>query len=189
MFQLGKTLISEDIIEKEFVCNLSACKGECCIAGDAGAPLDKEELSILEEIYPNVKPFLREEGIKSIEKQGTWVKSEWNELETPLIDGKECAYLIFDDKNTALCGIEKAYREGKINWKKPISCYLYPIRIKNFGEMSALNYDRWDICNDACVLGKELKVPIYKFLKTPLIEKFGENWYQELENVAEEYNK
>ncbi len=188
MFQLGKTLISEDIIEKEFVCNLSACKGECCIAGDAGAPLDKEETAILEEIYPNVKPFLREEGIKSIESQGTWVKSEWGELETPLIEGKECAYLIFDDNNMALCGIEKAFRAGKVDWKKPISCYLYPIRVKNFGEMSALNYDRWDICDDACSLGKELQVPIYKFLKTPLIEKFGENWYQELETVAEEYN-
>ncbi len=190
MFQLGKTLISEDIIEKEFVCNLSACKGECCISGDAGAPLEQKETSILEDIYEDVKPYLRQEGIDSIEKQGTWVKGDWgDDLETPLIDGKECAYLVFDDNNMALCGIEKAYRDGKVSWRKPVSCYLYPIRIKNFGEMSALNYDRWDICDDACTLGRELKVPIYKFLKDPLIERFGKHWYEELEIVAEEYSK
>ncbi len=186
MFQLKKTLISEDIIEKEFVCNLSACKGECCIAGDAGAPLDEEETLILDEIFDKVKPFLRDEGIRAIESQGTFIKNN-GDFETPLIDGKECAYLIFDQNNMALCGIEKAYREGKVNWRKPISCYLYPIRLKKFTGMTALNYDRWDICSDACALGKELQVPIYKFLKEPLIEKFGQEWYDELEEVVRNY--
>lgn len=184
MFQLGKTVVSEDIIEKDFVCNLSACKGACCIDGDAGAPLTKEEAEILEDIYPKVKPFLRKKGIEAIEAQGTSTKNEWDEIETPLINGADCAYVIFDNKKTALCGIEEAYNQGEIKWKKPISCHLYPIRVKDYTEFSAVNYERWDICDDACSLGKELQVPIYKFVKEALIRKFGEDWYTELEKVA-----
>lgn len=189
MFQLGKTIVSEDIIEKDFVCNLSACKGACCINGDAGAPLEKEETEILEAIYPKVKPFLRKEGIAVIEKEGTWVTSEWGELETPLINGADCAYVIFDEKNTALCAIEEAYNSGAIDWKKPVSCHLYPIRVKEYSEFAAVNYDKWEICDDACTLGKELQVPIYKFVKQALIRKFGEDWYEELEKVAEKHLK
>lgn len=188
MFQLGKTIVSEDIIEKEFVCNLSACKGQCCIDGEAGAPLEKDELQILEDIYPKVKPFLRPEGVKAIEEQGTWIKSDFDELETPLIDGADCAYVIFDDKGTALCAIEEAYNQDLIDWKKPISCHLYPIRVKEYSEFAAVNYHKWDICDDACSLGKELQVPVYKFLKQSLTRKFGENWYKELEKVAENCN-
>ncbi|WP_066223408.1 DUF3109 family protein [Formosa haliotis] len=187
MFQLGKTIVSEDIIEKDFLCNLSACKGACCIDGDAGAPLDKEEIKILEDIYPKVKPFLRQKGIDAIEAQGTYVTTDFGDLETPLIDGADCAYVIFDKKGTALCAIEEAYNQGEISWKKPVSCHLYPIRVKDFTEFSAVNYDRWDICDDACTLGKELQVPIYKFVKEALIRKFGEDWYMELEKVAESY--
>ncbi|MFK8060368.1 MAG: DUF3109 family protein [Polaribacter sp.] len=187
MFQLGKTIVSEDIIEKDFVCNLSACKGACCVDGEAGAPLDKEEIKILEEIYPKVKPFLRKEGIDVIEKQGTWVNSDWGELETPLIDNKDCAYVIFDEKNTALCGIEEAYNSGAISWKKPVSCHLYPIRVKDYSEFAAVNYHKWEICDDACTLGKELQVPVYKFVKQALVRKFGEDWYEELEKVAEKH--
>ena len=189
MFQLGKTIISEDILEKEFVCNLSACKGECCIAGDAGAPLLKEETKILEKIYSKIKPFLRSEGIASIEQQGTWVTSDFGELETPLVNDAECAYVIFDEKGTALCGIEEAYNQKIIDWKKPISCHLYPVRVQDYSEFSALNYHQWDICNSACSLGKELQVPIYIFLKEALIRRFGENWYQELTNIAEQKQK
>ncbi len=189
MFQLGKTIVSEDIIEKDFVCNLSACKGVCCVAGEAGAPLDKEETKILEEIYPKVKPFLRKEGIDAIEKQGTWVTSDFGELETPLIDGEACAYVTFDEKNTAMCGIEHAYNKGLVDWKKPISCHLYPVRVKDYSEFAAVNYHKWDICDDACTLGKELQVPVYKFLKEALIRKFGENWYLELEKTAEKHLK
>lgn len=189
MFQLGKTIVSEGIIEKDFVCNLSACKGICCVKGEAGAPLDKEETKILEDIYPKVKPFLRKEGIEAIEKHGTWITSDFDELETPLIDGADCAYVIFDEKKTALCGIEEAYNQGIIDWKKPISCHLYPVRVKEYSEFSAVNYHKWEICNDACTLGKELQVPVYKFVKQALIRKFGQNWYDELEKVADKHLK
>ncbi len=185
MFQLGKTIVSEDILEKEFVCNLSSCKGICCVEGEAGAPLDEDELETLMDIYPKIKPFLREEGIKAIEEQGLYIYYE-GEYETPLIEGKECAYAIFEN-GFALCAIEKAYREGVIDWKKPISCHLYPIRIMNYSEFSAVNYHKWPICDDACTLGKELKVPVYKFTKESLIRKFGEDWYSELEKIAETY--
>jgi len=187
MFQLGKTIVSEEIIEKDFVCNLASCKGACCVDGDAGAPLSEEETKILEKIYPKIKPYLRKKGIEAIEKQGSWLVGWDGGLETPLIGEKECAYVIFDGK-TALCAIEQAYNQGIIDWKKPISCHLYPIRIKDFSDFSAVNYDRWDICNDACALGKELSVPVYKFVREALIRRFGKQWYAELEKIAEEYN-
>lgn len=189
MFQLGKTIISEDIIEKDFLCNLSACKGACCIDGDAGAPLEKDETKILEEIYPKVKPFLRKEGIEAIENQGIFTTNGDGELETPLIDGADCVYVIFDEKNVALCAIEEAYNQGEIEFKKPISCHLYPVRVQNYSEFSAVNYHHWQICDDACILGKELQVPVYKFVKQALVRKFGEDWYTELEKIAENHTK
>lgn len=189
MFQLGKTIVSEDIIEKEFVCNLSACSGACCIAGDAGAPLEESELQIMKDVYKDVKPFLREEGIKAIEEQGVYTTNEFGEHETTLINNEDCAYVIFDEKNTALCAIEEAYNSGLITWKKPVSCHLYPVRIREYSEFSAVNYDKWEICDDACSLGKELQVPVYKFVKQALIRKFGEDWYSELEKVAETHQK
>ncbi len=189
MFQLGKTIISEEIIEKDFVCNLSACKGACCIDGEAGAPLDQSEIQKLEEVYPVVKPYLRKEGIAAIEKQGVYIKTDNGDLETPLINGADCAYVIFDKKGTAMCAIEEAYNQGEIDWKKPISCHLYPIRVQDYTEFSAVNYHKWDICDDACTLGKELQVPVYKFVKEALIRKFGENWYAELEKVAQNFKK
>ncbi|WP_228852708.1 DUF3109 family protein [Aegicerativicinus sediminis] len=184
MFQMGKTLVSEDILDKEFVCNLSACKGACCVDGDAGAPLEESETQILKDIFPMVRPYLRKEGIQSIEKQGPFVIGEDGDFETPLVNGGECAYVIFDAKGVALCAIEEAYNKGDIDWKKPVSCHLYPVRVKEYSEFSAVNYHRWPICNDACSLGKELKVPVYKFVKEALIRKFGENWYAGLEDVA-----
>ena len=184
MFQIGKTIVSEDIIEKDFLCNLSACKGACCVDGDAGAPLEAGEAIILENIYPIIKPYLRKESIDAIEAQGTHVVTEDGELETPLINGADCAYVIFDDKNTALCAIEEAYNQGEVDWKKPVSCHLYPVRIKEYSEFSAVNYDNWEICDAACELGKELQVPVYKFVKEALIRKFGADWYAELEQVA-----
>jgi len=189
MFQLGKTIVSEDIIEKDFVCNLSACKGACCIDGDAGAPLELAETKIMEDIYPKVKPFLRKEGIAAIEEQGVFITTENGEFETPLINGSDCAYVIFDKKGTALCAIEEAHNQGEINWKKPVSCHLYPVRVKDYTEFSAVNYHKWEICDDACTLGKELQVPVYKFVKQALIRKFGEDWYMQLEKVAETYKR
>lgn len=186
MFQVGNAIVSDEILENEFVCNLSACKGQCCVDGDAGAPLDKEETTILDQIYDKVKPYLRQEGIASIENQGKWIIGEDGDYETPLVNGSECAYVIFDGK-TALCAIEQAYNEGVVDYKKPISCHLYPIRIKEYSQFSAVNYHHWHICDDACSLGKELEVPVYKFLKGPLIRKFGEDWYEELEQVATQW--
>jgi len=184
MFQLGKAIVSEEIIENDFVCNLSACKGACCIAGDAGAPLDKNEVKILEDIFSQVKPLLRKEGIDAIEKHGKSIVTEFGDYETPLIDGEDCAYVIFDENKTAMCGIEEAYNQGAIDWKKPVSCHLYPIRTREYSEFTAVNYDRWEICDDACSLGKELQVPIYRFVKEALIRKFGRDWYEKLERIA-----
>lgn len=187
MFQIQDTLVSEEILDENFTCNLSACKGECCVAGEAGAPVEKEERTVLEQIYPKIKDGLRPEGRAAIEAQGTYITNGFGELETPLVDGKECAYVTFDAHGVALCGIEKAYREGKIDFKKPVSCELYPIRVQKLSKFKAVNYHQWDICSPACSLGKELKAPVYKFTKNALIRKFGEDWYAELEQVAKLY--
>ncbi|WP_072303595.1 DUF3109 family protein [Cellulophaga fucicola] len=189
MFQIGKTIVSEEIIENDFVCNLSACKGACCIDGDAGAPLEDKETEILVDIYQDVKPFLRAEGIAAIEEQGAFVKGEDGEWETPLVNGSECAYVVFSDNGTAKCGLEDAYNEGITSWKKPVSCHLYPVRTREYSEFTGVNYHKWEICDPACSLGEELKVPVYKFVKEALIRKFGEEWYSELEIVAQEHNK
>jgi Fe-S-cluster containining protein len=186
MFQLGKTIVSEEILKNQFVCNLSACKGACCVDGDAGAPLLDSEKAELERVFADVKPFLRPQGIQAIEEQGTWVIGTDGTLETPLIDNKDCAYVIFDGE-TALCGIEQAYNQGLIDWKKPVSCHLYPIRVKDFTEFAAVNYDEWEICDPACSLGQELQVPVYKFVKEALIRRFGTDWYMELEKVAQDF--
>jgi len=189
MFQLGKTIVSEEIIENEFVCNLSACKGQCCVDGNAGAPLEESETEILVDVFAKVKPFLRKEGITAIENQGAFVKGEDGEWETPLINGSECAYVIYSDKKVAKCGLEEAYNQGATSWKKPVSCHLYPVRVKEYTELTAVNYHKWEICDAACTLGSELKVPIYKFVKEALVRKFGEKWYAELEQIAEEHIK
>lgn len=187
MFQIKDTLVSEEILDENFSCNLTACKGECCVAGEAGAPIEESEKDILEKIYPKIKSILRPEGQKAIEEQGTFVVSEFEGLETPLVNGKECAYVTFSEHNIALCGIEKAYREGKIDFKKPVSCELYPIRVQKLSKYTAVNYHRWDICSPACSLGHQLQTPVYKFTKNALIRKFGEDWYDELEQVARLY--
>ncbi len=184
MIAIGNTLVSEDVIEKQFVCDLNACKGACCVKGDYGAPLEEEELAAIDSVYEKVKPYLRKEGIEAIEKQGKYLLYEKKEWVTPLVKGKECAYTVFED-GTAKCGIEKAYYDGKIDFKKPVSCHLYPIRItKQRNGMDAINYDRWNICNPACKLGKSLQVPVFKFLKDSLVRKYGEDWYKQLELAA-----
>ncbi len=190
MIQIDDKLISEDIFSEEFVCNLSKCKGACCVEGDVGAPLDREETAILERIFDQVKPYLRPEGVKALEEQGTWTVDPLdNDFVTPMVNGEECAYVIFDEKGITKCGIEEAYEDGAVDWQKPISCHLYPIRVKEYSGFTALNYDRWPICRDACTLGKELQVPVYKFLKTPLIRKYGEEFYETLTAAAEEWEK
>jgi len=184
MIIVQDTLISEELLEEYFVCDLNACKGACCIEGDSGAPLDLDELDKLDEIYDQVKPYLRPEGIKAIEELGLYTVDYDGDFVTPLI-GKhgECAYVIFDEKGIAKCGIEKAYLDGKIDWKKPISCHLYPVRLGKLTDYTALNYHRWGLCEPACKCGSALKVPVFRFLKEPLIRKFGEAWYSELEGI------
>ncbi|AZI32655.1 DUF3109 family protein [Kaistella carnis] len=190
MIQIDDKLISEDIFSEEFVCNLSKCKGACCVEGDVGAPLDKSETEILDRIYEQVKPYLRPEGIAAIEKQGKWeIDPRDNDFVTPMVEDKECAYVIFDEKGITKCGIEKAYEDGAVDWQKPISCHLYPIRVDEYRTFTALNYHKWDICSDACTLGRELQVPIYKFVKIPLIRKYGEEFYQTLCDAADEWKK
>lgn len=181
MILIGNTVISDDIKEQFFVCDLDKCKGACCVEGDSGAPLEDEETQIIEDIYPIVKDYITQEGRNAIEKQGTWVIDKDGDKGTPTIgDNRECAYALYDEKRILKCGIEQAYLDGKITYKKPISCHLYPIRVKKYDDFEALNYDRWDICSAACVLGSKLGVPVYKFLKDALIRKFGEDWYAEL---------
>jgi len=184
MIEVKNTLVHEDIVSENFVCNLDKCKGACCVQGDSGAPLEKSELAVLEEIYPLVKPYMTERGIQTIEENGTWIKDFEGDYTTPCVDSnKECAYVIWQNGITK-CAIEKAYEDGKISWKKPISCHLYPIRVTKYPEFEILNYDRWHICKPACTFGNELKVSVHQFLKEPLIRKYGKEWFEELELVS-----
>ena len=189
MISIKNTLVSEELLEQEFVCDLSACKGACCVEGDGGAPLNEEELETLELIYEDVKPYITEKGIKSIEAQGKWVVGQDGGKETPLVRGKECAYVFFDQNKIAKCAIEVAYREGKIKYKKPISCELYPVRVSSYSEFDAVNYHKWHICKPACDCGQKLKIPVYKFLKEPLINKYGLDWYKALDFAAKQHQK
>ena len=186
MISVGNCLVSREVLEEEFVCNLSACKGACCVEGDAGAPLSIEEVDILNKEYPNIKPYLRPEGQSSIDRQGVSViDPSDNERVTPLVNGKECAYVIFDKSGITKCGIEMAWEDGATDFRKPVSCHLYPIRIQQYESFDAVNYHQWPICNAACDLGKNLKVPVYKFTREALIRKYGPDWYAELEEVAQ----
>jgi len=187
MILIDDVLISDDVVEKQFVCNIQKCKGICCVEGDSGAPVEKAETKILKKIYPKLKKYLLPEGIAAIEKQGTFVDEpddEYTPYATPLINGGACAYVNYETDGTITCAIEKAWKDGVIDFRKPISCHLYPIRIKPMESVTAVNYDVWDICSDACKLGKSLKVPVYVFLKDALIRKFGEEFYETLEYAA-----
>lgn len=186
MILIENTCISDDIEDQEFVCNLDKCKGACCVEGDSGAPLDEDELAILDEIYPAVAPYLTEAGKNVIATEGTWTRDWDGDYVTPIINGRECAYAIYDQKGILKCAIEEAYNDGKITYKKPISCHLYPIRVTKYEQYHALNYDRWEICSPACSLGQQLKVPVYKFLKDPLIRAYGPDWYQQLSDEIDE---
>ncbi len=183
MIQIGQQLISTEVLSEEFVCNLGSCKGACCVEGDSGAPLTKEEAKILEQDLERIGPHLRTDGNNSINDQGPHKIDRDGDVVTPLINGKECAYTVFAKDGTAQCGIELAWQAGDTSLQKPISCHLYPIRTKQYSSFEAVNYARWQICSDACSLGKELKVPVYKFLKTPLIRKYGEEWFEQLEHA------
>ena len=186
LVEIRDKVVSTQIFEKKFVCDLAACKGACCIEGDAGAPLTVEEVSILEDDLEAIKPYMREEGLKAIEEEGVFYMDQDNEPVTTLVNGAECAFVFFDEQGITKCSIEQANREGKTDFKKPISCHLYPIRVKEFDDFTALNFDKWDICSPACACGDELNVPVYKFLKEPIIRAFGMPFFDELEIVNKE---
>jgi len=183
MIKVQDKIISLDIFEKHFVCDLNACKGACCVEGDSGAPLTKEEEKILDDIYERVKPYMEEEGITEVENQGVAVYDSEGDLTTTLVNGKECAFVV-EENGINLCSIEKAFIEGETDFKKPISCHLFPIRIKEYRDFDAINYEEIKICNPACECGSKLEIPVYAFLKEPLIRKYGETWYEELLKTA-----
>lgn len=186
LVEIDDKIVSTQIFEKKFVCDLNACKGACCIEGDAGAPLTLEEVSILEDTFDVIKPYMREEGVKAVEETGVFYMDQDNEPVTTLVNGGECAFVYFDENGITKCAVEAAYLDGKSDFKKPISCHLYPIRVKKFNEYQALNYDKWSICEPACACGEELNVPVFRFLKEPIIRAFGEDFFKELEIVSKE---
>jgi hypothetical protein len=183
MIPIKDTLIGSDVLDSKFCCDLDSCKGACCIKGDSGAPLNDEEIKILPTILQKIKPYLRKEGIEAVELLGTHVIDEEKEAVTPLINGMECAYVIFDGE-IAKCGIEKAFLAGKISFRKPVSCHLYPIRVRKYNEFIAVNYDIWDICNPARVYGEKLNLDVIEFVKDALIRRFGSDWYKKLKIAA-----
>jgi Fe-S-cluster containining protein len=179
MKMVDNVLVSDDVKDVHFVCKLSACCGDCCVEGDAGAPLEEEEISILEDYIDEIKPYMTEEGRLVIDLVGVFDYDIDASYVTPLVNDRECAF-VYRENNINFCAIEKAFLEGKIPYKKPISCHLYPIRLSKVGDYTAVNYNQWNICAPALVNGKKLGVPLYKFLKEPLTRKFGEAWYQKL---------
>ncbi|MFA8301368.1 MAG: DUF3109 family protein [Hyphomicrobiales bacterium] len=179
MIVIGDTIVSEDIARIKFCCNLAMCKGECCVEGDSGAPLEELEIPILEEIYEEVKPYMTEEGINVIESNGSFDYDEDGDYATPLVNNQECAYVNYKNGVT-YCAIEKAYLDGKIDWKKPISCHLYPVRLSKYKEFIAVNYHKWSICSTALKKGHQSGVPLFEYLKEPLTRQFGEEWYDTL---------
>ncbi|MFK7934238.1 MAG: DUF3109 family protein [Saprospiraceae bacterium] len=188
MLVIQDKLVADEVVKRQFICNLNACKGACCWEGDEGAPLEIEELQTLENIYEKVKPFLNKKGIAAIEKQGFYTYNEKHkEHYTPLVENSACAYMTMDKTGKAQCGIEQAYRAGVTDFYKPISCHLYPIRVTREPHVNfeALNYDEWDICSAACTLGKEKELPVYQFLKVAIVRKYGEDFYEELDAAAQ----
>lgn len=189
MLQIGDRVVSLELLEEMFVCDLDKCKGQCCVDGESGAPLEDGEKELIEKNYPIFKKYLRTESVESVEKQGFAVVDRDGELVTPLLNGEECVYTIFED-GIAKCAIEKAYFEKKIKFRKPISCHLYPVRLKNlYDNIEAVNYHKWSVCEPARELGCKKNVLVYKSLKDALIRKYGKDWYEELDEVAQLYLK
>lgn len=189
MIQIDDAIVALDIIEENFLCDLSACMGECCVEGESGAPLEKEEVVVLEEILPLVWDDLSPEAQKVIQKTGVAYKDTDGEMVTSIVSGKDCVFTYYDEKGICKCAIEKAHKEGKTDFYKPISCHLYPIRLQKYRDFTAVNYHRWSVCKAAVAFGNKEGLKIYQFLKTPLIRKFGEAWYNELCIAVDEYKK
>ena len=192
MIEIDGKIVSDDILTECFACDIARCKGECCVDGNSGAPLEMEEADILEEEYENYKPYMTPDGIESVERQGFMVVDCDGDYTTPLVDDAECAYS-YRENGITLCAIEKAFREGKCSFRKPISCHLYPIRLINLSNgTTGLNYHRWNVCSSACENGRKLGIPVYKSLREPIIRRFGEELYKALEcaeDLLKSYDK
>ena len=184
MIQIGSTIVSMDIFEKHFFCNTAKCKGKCCVIGDSGAPIADEEIVLLQEAYPKVKPYMTAEGIAVVEQKGVYETDFDNEKVTPLIGDREDCVYSFRKKGVYFCAIEKAFINGETGFRKPISCHLYPIRITKYNDFEAVNYHCWSICNDAPEYGKKKGTPLYVVLKEPLIRKYGAEWYEQMSLAA-----
>ena len=189
MLQIQNALVSLDVIEKFFVCNLDKCLGECCIEGDAGAPITEQEYAQLKEILPEVYADLLPAARQRIDEAGVAYVDEEGDLVTQIVEGRNCVFTCYGEGGMCMCAIEKAYREGRVDFYKPISCHLYPVRIKEYPSFTAVNYHRWKICKCAEVLGRKQGVRAYQFLKEPLIRRFGKEWYDELALTCEQYLK
>lgn len=189
MIQVGDTIVSMDCLSEKFCCDLEACKGACCIEGDAGAPLEPDEVAALEEALPAVWPMLSASAQAVIDRQGVAYIDEEGDLVTSIVNGKDCVFTCYDEQGCCFCALEKACRVGASRFYKPVSCHLYPIRLKRIGGCVALNYHRWEVCRMAVEKGRRLGIPVYRFLKEPLVRRFGAAWYAELEEAADELRK
>ena len=178
MLVVKNTIVSDDIAECRFACDLACCKGQCCVDGDCGAPLLESEISDLERVLPEVLPYMTDEGRDVVQREGVWALDNVEEPCTPLVGNRECAFVAWGDDGTAYCAIEQAFRDGKIDYQKPVSCHLYPIRVDDYEEFTAVNYHRWDVCRHA--VNNPDAQPLYIYLRDPLIRRFGQEWYDEL---------
>ena len=189
MIEIEDTIVSLDIVEDYFLCDLARCKGACCVEGDSGAPLEKEELAKLEAVLPEVWNDLSPKAQEIIKRQGVAYIDREGDIVTSIVDGKDCVFTCYDAEGTCKCAIEKAYREGRVDFYKPVSCHLYPIRVTQYRDFRAVNYHKWRVCKPAMILGKKENLRIKNILKEPLIRKFGESWYQALDTCATELDK
>ena len=188
MIQIGDKIISKDLFDQCFICHLEKCKGNCCVFGDSGAPLEKEEAELLFKHLDSIKPFMRAEGLREVNEQGSWVVDRDGDQVTPLVGREECAYVVFEE-GIARCAIERAFEEKSIRFQKPVSCHLYPIRVNRLKGATALNYHQWSICEPARILGRQKGLPVFRFLKEAITRVYGASFYGELEIVCRELNR
>lgn len=184
MIQIQNTLLSDEIFEIQFICDLCKCKGECCVEGESGAPITREEFLQIQDILPEIWDDLSQKSQELINTQGIAYTDIDGELVTSIVNGKECVFTHFDENGVCKCAIDTAFREGRISVQKPVSCHLYPIRVMEYDTFTAVNYQRWSLCRPALKQGRKAGLPLFRFLKEPLIRKFGEEWYQEVCEVA-----
>ena len=189
MYLIQEVLVSEEVFSRQFVCHIDKCKGACCWEGDYGAPIAKDEIEQIEAAYPKVKKYLSDKAIEQIEKQGIApYDKEYGGEVTPLMRDHSCVFLLKDDSGAAVCSFQKAHHAGEIEFVKPISCQLYPLRVTSneASGFEAINYDEWDICSAACKLGADLSMPVFRFVKEAIIRKYGIKFYPEMESIYED---